>query len=64
MSPVEHYDSALKLQRQSPDSVSLEEARHLLAANDDPHDPVCMTTEHRHRVLTTLIALLEEKAPR
>jgi hypothetical protein len=59
---LDHYFKALDLGHDKG-TVSLEEARELLAANDDPDDPVCMAYDHRHRVLTTLIALLEGRTP-
>lgn len=61
MKAIDHFIKALDLGHDKG-PVSLEEAQHLLAANDDTDDPVCMTQEQRHRVLATLIALLEEKA--
>lgn len=59
-STMGHFIRALDLGH-AKGPVSIEEARELLAANDGP-DPVCMTQEQRHRVLTTLIALLEGRA--
>jgi hypothetical protein len=62
MTAIEHYFKALDLGH-GGGPVSLEEARELLEANDDLDDPVCMTQDHRHRVLYTLIELLKEKNP-
>jgi hypothetical protein len=58
MAAIDHYFRALELSRVGG-PVSLEEARELLAANDDPHDPVCPTQEHRSRIITTLIDTTE-----
>lgn len=57
-SAIDHFVKALELGH-TKGPVSLEEAMELLAANDDPNDPVCMTQEQRHRVLTTLVATTE-----